>query len=132
MNTQATTSCLGPSNPDLDSHGGWNNVSIITKIMQGQKKALKVQQRITTSIPLRGFGGAFSSNCFTIITNASRGKKNKNKKDDDHDSTDSIADDPSDPPAEGQMFEALSLGTASETPISQALSLPRPVIPDNE
>jgi hypothetical protein len=54
MKTKSSTSSLGPSNPDIDSQGGWNDVPFVHKMMQGQKKALKVQQRIAAGIPPRG------------------------------------------------------------------------------
>jgi hypothetical protein len=74
-----TTSNLGPSNPDIDSQGGWNNVPFVHKMTQGQKKTLMLQQRIAAVIPLRGFGGGPSSNDSPLLRMLLGNRKGKTR-----------------------------------------------------
>jgi hypothetical protein len=111
---------MGPEDPDPT--GGWSGVPITTKLTQGQKRALKIKQRVESGIPPRGFGGGFSSNRFTVVANSSRRKK---KSGDVSDST----DDDTDPVLSSALH---SQGAIPETPVSQVPSLPSSGVPDHE
>jgi hypothetical protein len=108
-----------------DPLGGWN-VPVSQKLTQGQKRALKVQQRVAAGIPPQGYRGGNKPNCFGIITVTARHSK-KNQYDNSSDYTSSEDDDSSSRqlplltgPLEGaQSSETTTLTQLSESPISQ-------------
>ena len=83
---------------------------------------------LESGIPLRGFGGPQSSNCFAVIVNTSWQKK-KRELGECSDSTDSVSKDDPDPV---QTVARCSLGNPPETPVTQVLSLLSSRVPDHE
>ena len=113
-----------------DPLGGWN-VPVSQKRTQGQKRALRVQRRVASGIPPRGYGGGNKPNWFGVVAITPRRNKSKKIYDDSSDYT-SVEDDDSSSqqpplptgPLEGaQSSETSTLTQPSESPISQVPSL---------
>jgi hypothetical protein len=136
--TTAPANCLPQGNASLeaDPTGGWADFQFPIKASQAQKKAIKTQRRVASSIPPRGFGGAASDNCFRTFARPTRRRRGG----EESEGTDSVSEtDDENPIAEsecrntGPLEEDQSVDTPAlclppVTPISQAPSLPS----DNE